>query len=193
MFTGIVEEQGLILAYENGTIRVQAKTVLEDTKIGDSISVDGCCLTVVRMTNEWWEADISEETRRRTTIDQRKPGDSVNLERAARIGDAIGGHFVQGHVDAVGEIAQAGPDLHVRAPQQLMGYFVEKGSVAVDGVSLTIVDVVDDGFTVALIPHTMSVTTLGEKKGGDLVNLEADILAKHVDRLLAFRSAKEYA
>jgi riboflavin synthase len=187
MFTGIVEELGSIASVEAQRVRIAASTVVEDAKIGDSIAVDGCCVTVVELGPGWWEADITDETLKRTTFGDRSPGDPVNLERPVRPTDRLGGHIVQGHVDAVGEIVEPAPDLRVRMPRELLRYVVEKGSVAVDGVSLTVVDVLDDGFTVAVIPHTAAVTTLGRKRAGDRVNLEVDVTVKYVERLLAWK------
>jgi riboflavin synthase len=153
--------------------------------IGESIAVCGCCLTVVAFGADWWEADVSDETISRTSLATLRPGDVVNLERAVRLSDRLGGHLVQGHVDGVGEIVDPVPDLRVRVPENLMRYIVEKGSVTVDGVSLTVVQPLDDGFTVAIIPHTADVTTLGPKRAGDLVNLEVDVMAKYAERLMA--------
>jgi riboflavin synthase len=187
MFTGIVEELGTIAAVSGDRVRIAARLVLEDAKTGDSIAVDGCCLTVVDQGDGWWEADVSAETRKRTTLGDRTPGDPVNLERPVRALDRLGGHIVQGHVDGVGEIVDPAPDLRVRMPRELLRYVVEKGSITVDGVSLTVVDVLDDGFTVALIPHTEAVTTLGTKGPGDGVNLEVDVTVKYVERLLAWK------
>jgi riboflavin synthase len=187
MFTGIVEELGTIAAVSGDRVRIAARLVLEDAKTGDSIAVDGCCLTLVDQGDGWWEADVSAETRKRTTLGDRTPGDPVNLERPVRAQDRLGGHIVQGHVDGVGEIVDPAPDLRVRMPRELLRYIVEKGSITVDGVSLTVVDVLDDGFTVALIPHTEAVTTLGTKGPGDGVNLEVDVTVKYVERLLAWK------
>ncbi|HEX8802932.1 MAG TPA: riboflavin synthase [Acidimicrobiales bacterium] len=189
MFTGIVEELGEVasVAPGGGRLRVAATAVLEDAKIGDSIAVDGCCLTVVEIGPGWWEADVSGETLRRTTLGGLAPGARVNLERPVRLSDRLGGHIVQGHVDGVGEVVEPVPDLRVRMPRPLLRYVVEKGSVAVDGVSLTVVEVLDDGFTVAVIPHTTEVTTLGRRRPGDRVNLEVDVTVKYVERLLAWK------
>jgi len=188
MFTGIVEELGEIRSFTDGTLRIGAETVLEDARIGDSIAVNGCCLTVTAMGEDdgggWWEADVSHETLRRTNLGESAPGTVVNLERPVRPIDRLGGHIVQGHVDAVGEIVEGVPDLRVRVPLDLLRYLVVKGSVTVDGVSLTVVDVLEDGFTVAVIPHTADVTTLGRKGPGDAVNLEVDVTVKYVERLL---------
>ena len=191
MFTGIVEELGTVLAIEHqggaARIRIGATDVLEGAKRGDSTAVDGCCLTVVELGDGWWEADVSDETLRRTTLGAREVGDRVNLERPLLVTDRLGGHIVQGHVDAVGEVVAPVPDLAVRMPGDLRRYVIEKGSITVDGVSLTVVRPTDDGFTVAVIPHTAEVTTLGAKAPGDTVNLEVDLIAKYTERLLAFR------
>ncbi|HEX6417661.1 MAG TPA: riboflavin synthase [Acidimicrobiales bacterium] len=188
MFTGIVEELGTVSSTAPGRVRIAATTVLADASPGDSIAVDGCCLTVVALGDGWWEADVSDETLKRTTLGDRQRGDRVNLERPVRVQDRLGGHIVQGHVDGVGEIVDPAPDLRVRMPRELLRYVVEKGSVAVDGVSLTIVDVLDDGFTVAVIPHTAEVTTLGRKGPGERVNLEVDVTVKYVERLLSWHA-----
>jgi riboflavin synthase len=185
MFTGIVEELGRIESFENGRLVVSAHMVLTDVAIGDSIAVNGCCLTVVEHTSDQWVADVSDETVRRTSLSSARPGDAVNLERAVRVETRLGGHLVQGHVDAVGEIVDPVPDLRVRVPEHLTRYLVEKGSVTVDGVSLTVVEPLSDGFTVAIIPHTSAVTTLGVRRPGDLVNIEVDVVAKYLERLVA--------
>ena len=188
MFTGIVEELGSVVSQSPGRVRIAATTVLEGAVTGDSIAVDGCCLTLVEQGDGWWDADVSDETLKRTTIGDRQPGDRVNLERPVRVDGRLGGHIVQGHVDGVGEIVDPALDLRVRMPRDLLRYVVEKGSVAVDGVSLTVVDVLDDGFTVALIPHTAAVTTLGLKGPGERVNLEVDVTVKYVERLLTWNA-----
>jgi riboflavin synthase len=185
MFTGIVEELGRFESLDNGRLRIAATDVLDDVALGESIAVNGCCLTVVAFGEDWWEADVSDETISRTSLAMVQPGDDINLERAVKASDRLGGHIVQGHVDAVGEVVEPVPDLRVRVPAALTRYLVEKGSVTVDGVSLTVVDALDDGFTVAIIPHTADVTTLGAKRPGDLVNLEVDVMAKYVERLMS--------
>ncbi len=185
MFTGIVEELGSVAALDGPKLRIHASTVLDDVTMGASTAVNGVCLTVVAWGDDWWEADVSDETFARTSLGSLRPGDPVNLERPVRLEDRLGGHLVQGHVDAVGEVVEPAPDLRVRMPQHLLRYVVEKGSITVDGVSLTVVDVLDDGFTVALIPHTAEVTTLGRRGPGDPVNLEVDVMAKYAERLLA--------
>ncbi|MET0158202.1 MAG: riboflavin synthase [Acidimicrobiales bacterium] len=191
MFTGIVEELGTVLAIEAQGLGVRARigatAVLEGAKRGDSTAVDGCCLTVVELGDGWFEADVSDESLRRTTLGARQAGDRVNLERPLQVTDRLGGHIVQGHVDAVGEVVAPAPDLRIRMPEDLRRYIIEKGSITVDGVSLTVVQVTDDGFTVAVIPHTAEVTTLGAKQPGDTVNLEVDLIAKYTERLLAFQ------
>ena len=197
MFTGIVEELGSVCrVVPNATgarLEFNASLVLEDAHVGDSIAVDGCCLTVVDRGENWWAADAVEETLRRTTLGALHAADLVNFERPVRLSDRLGGHLVQGHVDGRGRIAACttNPDdsllMRIQAPPPLLRYVVEKGSIAVDGVSLTIVGVEDDGFSVALIPHTQRVTTLGRKRSGGVVNLEADMLAKYVERLLLDR------
>ena len=195
MFTGIVEELGTVLAVEQegdaARIRIGATQVLDGAKLGDSTAVDGCCLTVVAQGDDWWEADVSDETLRRTTLGSRRAGDRVNLERPVQVSDRLGGHIVQGHVDAVGEVVEPVPDLRIRMPDDLRRYVIEKGSITVDGVSLTVVQPTDDGFTVAVIPHTAEVTTLGAKQPGDTVNLEVDLIAKYVERLVAFQEESD--
>ncbi len=184
MFTGIVEELGRLQSLNGGRLRIAATRVIDGVEIGESIAVNGCCLTVVAFGDGWWEADVSDETISRTSLARLSNGDGVNLERAVRANDRLGGHVVQGHVDAVGEVVHPVPDLRVRVPAGLLRYLVEKGSVTVDGVSLTVVQPLDDGFTVAIIPHTADVTTLGAKQPGDLVNIEVDVMAKYVERLV---------
>ncbi|HEY6530847.1 MAG TPA: riboflavin synthase [Acidimicrobiales bacterium] len=186
MFTGIVEELGSVASRHGSRLRIAAGTVLDGATIGDSTAVNGCCLTIVAFdaTEGWWEADVSDETYARTNLGGLLPGDPVNLERPVRLQDRLGGHLVQGHVDGVGEIVVPAPDLRVRAPQGLLRYVVEKGSITVDGISLTVVEPLPDGFTVAVIPHTAAVTTLGAKGAGAAVNLEVDVVAKYAERLL---------
>jgi riboflavin synthase len=190
MFTGIVEEMGLLRAKSAGTagglrLVFSASVVTEGTSIGDSISVNGCCRTVVELGSDWWAADAVEETITRTNLGSVEPGDQVNLERAVSLNTRLGGHLVQGHVDGTGRIVAPAPDLVVEAPEGVRRYLVEKGSVTVDGVSLTVASLTANGFSVALIPHTVEVTTLGRRAAGDLVNLEADVMAKYAEQLLA--------
>ncbi len=191
MFTGIVEECGRVHARSGSTLQIAATTVLEGSAIGASIAVNGCCLTVVATGSDgdttWWQADVSDETYSRTNIGALKVGDPVNLERPLALGERLGGHMVLGHVDAVGHVVSPVPDLVVRLPRKLMHLIVEKGSVTVDGISLTAFNLTADTFRVAVIPHTCSVTTLGVRRAGDAVNIEMDVLAKHVEQLMAPR------
>jgi len=185
VFTGIVEELGRVVTREGSRLRIAATTVLEGSEMGASIAVNGCCLTLVATdSSSWWEADVSAETYSRTNLGSLSPGDPVNLERPMALGERLGGHIVLGHVDAVGTVVTSAPDLVVRIPKDLMHLIVEKGSVTVDGISLTAFDLTTDTFRVAVIPHTMQVTTLGVRKPGDQVNIEMDVLAKHVERLV---------
>ena len=184
MFTGLIEELGSFVANEGDRYRFAAEQVIEGTEIDDSISVNGCCLTVVALGDSWWEADVVAETIERTALGNLRPGDPVNLERAVRYSDRLGGHMVQGHVDGMGTVLTPGPDLRICIPENLSRYLVEKGSITVDRVSLTCFDVRDGAFAVALIPHTLEVTTLGSYVEGDNVNIEVDVIAKYVERLL---------
>jgi riboflavin synthase len=182
VFTGLIEELGALRARNGARFTFEAALVTDDAKVGDSIAVNGCCLTVVELGPGSWSADVVDETLRRTTLGDLDLGDPVNLERPVRLSDRLGGHVVQGHVDGVGEVVTGAPDLVVRTPDTR--YVVEKGSIAVDGVSLTVVHAGEDHFSVAVIPHTAAVTTLGRRRPGDRVNLEFDLIAKYVERLL---------
>ncbi len=182
MFTGLIEELGSLVGRDGPRFTFAAEVVTEGARIGDSIAVNGCCLTVVEVGGGSWSADVVDETLARTTLGGLGPGDTVNLERPVRLSDRLGGHVVQGHVDGIGRVVSPAPHLTVATPHTR--YVVEKGSVAVDGVSLTVVHVAEDRFSVAVIPHTAEFTTLGRVRPGDLVNLEFDILAKYVERLL---------
>ena len=185
MFTGIVEELGKVGSRNGSRLRINSTTVLEGSDLGASIAVNGCCLTVVATDgSSYWDADVSEETYSRTNLGSLQAGDVVNLERPMALGDRLGGHMVLGHVDAVGHVVSPAPDLVIRIPRDLMHLIVEKGSVTVDGISLTAFDLSADTFRVAVIPHTTAVTTLGVRKVGDAVNIEMDVLAKHVQRLV---------
>ena len=185
MFTGIVEELGKVGSRNGSRLRINSTTVLEGSDLGASIAVNGCCLTVVATDGlSYWDADVSEETYSRTNLGSLQTGDVVNLERPMALGERLGGHMVLGHVDAVGHVVSPAPDLVIRIPRDLMHLIVEKGSVTVDGISLTAFDLSADTFRVAVIPHTTAVTTLGVRKVGDAVNIEMDVLAKHVQRLV---------
>ena len=193
MFTGIVEELGAVEAVERQSdsvrLTVRATTVLQDTGLGDSLSVNGCCLTVADRTDATWTADVMAETLAKTGLGSLTPGDRVNLERAATVGSRLGGHLVQGHVDAVGSVVRRQPGEHwdvvtISMPRDLAPYLVDKGSVTVDGVSLTVVEAGDESFTVSLIPETHRRTTLGIRAPGDAVNLEVDVIGKYVARQL---------
>ena len=200
MFTGIVEELGTVEAVEQQSdavrLTVRATTALEGTGLGDSIAVNGCCLTVAERTAVTWTADVMAETLAKTGLGSLATGDRVNLERAATVGSRLGGHLVQGHVDAVGHVVRREPGEHwdvvtVSMPRELAPYLVDKGSITVDGVSLTVVEAQRDGFTVSLIPETLRRTTLGFREPGDAVNLEADVIGKYVARQLELRTAAE--
>lgn len=194
MFTGIVEEVGYVRAIthrEGGArLEIEAGGVLDDAELGASIAVNGCCLTIVERGPDWWAADAQVETLERTTLGALEVGDPVNVERPLRASDRLGGHLVQGHVDARGRVAgrTREPDgsarLRVDAPPDVLRYVVEKGPIAVDGVSLTVAAVDGTSFEVALIPHTLEVTALGSAETGSPVNLEVDLIAKYVERLL---------
>jgi len=190
VFTGIVEEMGIVSKITNNGMTVKASRVLSDVKLGDSIAVNGTCLTAVSFSNSEFSVDLSPETMRRTSLSQLTEGSRVNLERALSASDRMGGHIVQGHVDATGRITSIKPDgdsiiFRVRIPKRLDKYIVEKGFVAVDGISLTVVKRGASSFTIAVIPYTLENTNLAVLSGGDQVNLEADILAKYVESLLA--------
>jgi riboflavin synthase len=197
MFTGIVEELGTVEGIEPQgdalRLSVRATTVLDDVRLGDSIAVNGCCLTVAAVEDGVWTADVMQETLDKTSLLGVGPGDRVNLERAVTAGTRLGGHIVQGHVDGVGAVVRRTPSEHwelveVSLPESLSRYLVDKGSVTVDGVSLTVVEAGADSFTVSLIPETLARTTLGFRSPGDRVNLEVDVIAKYVERLLAHRT-----
>ena len=192
MFTGIVEEIGRVSSLSEYRFVVNADKVLSDVKLGDSIAVNGACLTAVEFDHASFAVDLAPETLRRTSLGQAGVGSAVNLERALSASDRMGGHIVQGHVDGTGEITGLTPEadcfiLEIEAPESLVPYIVEKGFIAVDGISLTVVQRIDRRFTISVIPFTMQTTNLHERKVGDRVNLEADILAKYVESLLEAR------
>jgi riboflavin synthase len=198
VFTGIVEELGRVVAIEEQgdacRLTIAADIVLADAHLGDSIAVNGCCLTVVSTgtTDEGtptWTADVMQETLDKTSLTGIAPGDKVNLERAVTPQTRLGGHIVQGHVDGTGRVLRRTPSDHwtvveISLPEHLSRYLVDKGSITVDGVSLTVVEAGSDSFTISLIPETLARTTLGFREVGGIVNLEADVLAKHVEKLL---------
>lgn len=192
MFTGIVREVGTVAAFDGSRLVVAATATAEGATVGDSVSVAGVCLTVVETNGSRLAFDVVPETLSRTALGGLEQGGSVNLEPSLRVGDQLGGHVVQGHVDAVGRVRSVTPEgdgrrVWIDAPEQVLGYCIEKGSVALDGVSLTVAALDDEGLEVALIPHTVAVTTLGRLEPGDEVNLEADVLGKVVERLVAGR------
>ena len=215
MFTGIVEELGRVVRLETvedcARLTVEAPTVTQDASLGDSISVNGCCLTVAAMHGNTFTADLMAETLTRTTLGSQAPGDPVNLERALRATDRLGGHIVQGHVDATAEVLDRSHGEHwdllrVGLPQEIARYVAVKGSVALDGVSLTVVDVEDAqrdapdasptpgagaSLSVGLIPETLRRTTLGTRRPGERVNLEVDVMAKYAERLLGASPSQE--
>ena len=189
MFTGLVEEIGEIQAIGDGRIRFRAKVVLEGLNKGDSIAVNGVCLTVTSFEEQSFTADVMPETFRRTTLGELSGGRSVNLERALTLGGRMGGHLVSGHIDGVGRIVEVREEknarlLRVAAPASILRYVIEKGSVAIEGVSLTVVAVTEAWFSVSLIPHTRQITTLHEKKLGDRLNIENDVVGKYVEKFL---------
>jgi len=194
MFTGLVEEVGIIRSVtpvgDGARVEIAATTVLDDVKMGASIAVNGCCLTVVEWGDDWWAADAVPETMERTNLGGLNAGDPVNLERPLAANGRYGGHVVQGHVDGTGEVV--GIDelddgswrFTFSLPPELVNYVVEKGSIAIDGISLTVAAVTPTTFSIAIIPHTFAVTAMGRRAVGDTVNLEADVLAKYVERLV---------
>jgi riboflavin synthase len=188
VFTGIVEERGRVETTGGGRLVVDAHTVVRDSDVGASVSVNGVCLTVVERTDTSLRFDLSEQTLERTCLGDLRPGDPVNLERPVTLVARLGGHLVQGHVDGVGQVTHVevdgsgGSRVSIRLPGELSRYVVERGSIAIDGVSLTIAAVDDDEITVALIPHTLAVTTLGLAAPGRRLNVEADVIARYVER-----------
>jgi riboflavin synthase len=189
MFTGIVRERGVVVAVENGRLTVDSPMTASDSDLGDSVAISGVCLTVVGIERDHLAFDVVPETLARSSLGRLRAGDEVNVEPALRGDDRLGGHFVQGHVDAVGSIRSTEPEgegrrVWIEAPPDVLRYCVEKGSITVQGVALTIAELADDAFAVALIPYTLAETTLGALEPGAQVNLEADVLAKYVERLV---------
>ena len=193
MFTGIVEEFGTIEAIEDQgdaiRLTIASDITLSDAGLGDSIAVNGCCLTVAERTDGTWTADVMAESLAKTSLGDLAVGDRVNLERAVTAEKRLGGHIVQGHVDGVGQVVRRTPGEHwevveISMPAEMGRYLVDKGSITVDGISLTVVEAGDDSFTVSLIPETLARTTLGFRSPGDRVNLEVDVIAKHVEKLV---------
>ncbi|MCC9602968.1 riboflavin synthase [Stieleria sp. JC731] len=200
MFTGLVETMGtvvdLIDAPPGKRLRIQSELIASDASLGDSICVNGCCLTVVAIDSDVLDFEAGEETLSRTNLGSLEKNSQVNLERSLAVGARMGGHYVSGHVDTLGELIERTEDppwatLRFRLPTQYASQVVGKGSIAIDGISLTVVDADADSFTVALIPHTLSVTTLGQRNVGDKVNLETDLLAKYVQRSLGLLSDEQ--
>ena len=190
MFTGIIEELGTIERVGAGQIAVRARTVLEGTRLGDSIAVNGVCLTVTHLTGAGFTADVMPETLRRSNLGQLRPGSRVNLERAMAANGRFGGHIVAGHVDGVGTVQRITRDDNaiwytIAAGPEILRYVVEKGSITIDGISLTVAKVDRQSFAISAIPHTVAVTVLADRKVGDLVNLETDIIGKYVEKLLS--------
>ena len=195
MFTGLIEEIGIIKQASPSHLIIRAKKVLEDTKPGDSVDVNGACLTVTSVGNDSFSVDVMTETSRRTNLGKLRYGDVVNLERAMLASGRFGGHFVQGHVDDIGRVIALTPEeeaviARISAPAELMPYMVNKGFIAVDGVSLTIIDCRDLSFSVSLVTYTCQHTTLGSKKVGDIVDLEADIIAKYIEQFTRRRDSQ---
>lgn len=200
MFTGLVAELGSVekLAQQGNSfhLTVAATKVMQNLKIGDSVAVNGVCLTVVHLGDASFTADVMPETVRLTNIGLLHAGDRVNLERTLRLCDGLDGHIVSGHVEGLGTIASRRPDgiamvVTITTPPELLKYIIKKGSIAIDGISLTVTEVTETSFSVSLIPHTAKETTLGFKDVGDRVNLETDIIAKYVERMLGFKNKKE--
>ena len=194
MFTGIVEEVGTVKSAQPGKLTIAAKKVVEGISLGDSIAVNGACLTVTALDKEAFSIDVMPETMRRTNLGVLRPGDGVNLERGLAVGQRMGGHFVQGHIDGTGRIISLIPEegavlMRVAAPADIMDYLVEKGFIAIDGVSLTIIGRDATSLTISLVAYTKENTILGQRKPGDVVNIEVDILAKYVEQLIKGRKS----
>lgn len=193
MFTGIIEEVGKLSSKEAGRIKISCEKVLEGVEIGDSINTNGICLTVVEKGADYFKADVMPETIRKTSLSELKKGAKINLERALKVGDRLNGHIVSGHIDGCGKILSIKTEgnaimLEITAESRIMRQIAEKGSVAIDGISLTVVKTNSESFYVSLIPHTMAETNLEDKQIGSIVNIETDILAKYVERLINFKA-----
>ena len=199
MFTGICEECGSIRQITDTgggrRLTIKAAVVLDGSKVGDSIAVDGICLTATSLGKDFFTADVSEETLRYTVLGQRRPGDFVNLERALRVGDRLGGHIVSGHVDGTGAVKRIERDgdsflYTFTSDDEILGRIIKKGSVTVNGISLTVAELTDDDFSIEVIPHTLSVTNIGKLKPGDIVNLENDMIGKYVEHFLSEKNER---
>lgn len=200
MFTGLVEEKGQIISLRQGVdsaqLKIGARVVVKGVQLGDSIAVNGVCLTVTSFDAGNFVADVMAETLAKTNLSNLQPGDRVNLERALRLGDRLGGHLVSGHIDGVGKIVKKEKHdiatlITIAAPSTVLRYIINKGSIAIDGTSLTVVDYDAESFRVSLIPHTAQATVIGEKKPGDRVNLEGDMIGKYVERWLMMQKNAE--
>ncbi|MBR4153323.1 MAG: riboflavin synthase [Selenomonadaceae bacterium] len=192
MFTGIIEEVGRLKNFDGGRIEISCEKILSDIKIGDSISTNGICLTVIDFGKDFFAADVMPETFRKTTLADK----NFNLERALKLGDRFGGHIVSGHIDGVGKILSISAEgnallIKISTENHLLKQIAAKGSVTLDGISLTVVDVNADNFSISMIPHTREVTNFKNKRIGSLVNIETDILAKYIERLINFKGKKE--
>ena len=196
MFTGIIEELGTLKSLNGGRIEITCAKILEDIKIGDSICTNGICLTVTDFAENYFAADVMPETFRKTSLENLNIGGAVNLERAMKVGDRFGGHIVSGHIDGVGKISNIRTDgnaifINISAESKLLKQIAAKGSVALDGISLTVVDADTENFSVSMIPHTRAVTNFKFKRVGSVVNIETDILAKYIERLMTFKTSSE--
>lgn len=196
MFTGIIEETGVLKEQNGGNLVIQADKVLEDVHLGDSIAVNGVCLTVTEFQKNWFRADVMAETLRRSSLGTLKKGSRVNLERAMAADGRFGGHIVSGHIDGTGTVENMQREgnaiwVTISCGTALLRYIAEKGSIAIDGISLTVAEVAENGFRVSIIPHTGEETTLLARRKGDMVNLETDIIAKYVERLMLPKEAEE--
>lgn len=196
MFTGIIEETGVLKEQNGGNLVIQADKVLEDVHLGDSIAVNGVCLTVTEFQKNWFRADVMAETLRRSSLGTLKKGSRVNLERAMAADGRFGGHIVSGHIDGTGTVENMQREgnaiwVTISCGTALLRYIAEKGSIAIDGISLTVAEVAENGFRVSIIPHTGEETTLLARRTGDMVNLETDIIAKYVERLMLPKEAEE--